>query len=292
MKKLLLSAAVACIFFVLAAPAFSATTFSFAGNLGFIYIDNRAATYSGVSIGDPFSGSITYGDSETDASSIVINAPISADYLFTGSPYGGTFTNGSTEINTTGATSAVGIGNNDSMGDDAAIINDLYGAGSTTMSTVADVWVADSFNSTYSFGVSLYSLDTSLYPGLSFQRLPPSLSETDFEIFYVEEYDTQGNTIFMAAGIVNSASASPVPVPAAFWLFGSGLLGLTGIAIKKDNLTELHSCMAAFWPLFSFLECPKLRRMSEAAALLPFASRRGTASSVLGSTPCANIRNC
>jgi len=235
MKKSLLSAVVACIFFVLSAPVFSATTFSFAGNLGFIYIDNGAATYSGVSIGDPFSGSITYGDSETDASSIVINAPISADYLFTGSPYGGTFTNSSTEINTTGATSAVGIGNNDSMGDDAAIINDLYGSGSTAMSTVADVWVADSFNSTYSFGVSLYSLDTSLYPGLGFQRLSPSLSETDFEIFYVEEFDTQGNTIFMATGIVNSVSASPVPVPAAFWLFGSGLLGLTGIAIRKKT---------------------------------------------------------
>lgn len=34
-------------------------------------------------------------------------------------------------------------------------------------------------------------------------------------------------------GSILSAKASPVPVPAAVWLFGSGLLGLAGIARRK-----------------------------------------------------------
>ena len=44
--------------------------------------------------------------------------------------------------------------------------------------------------------------------------------------------DGEFNTI---SGVVDSAgeAASVVPVPAAFWLFGSGLLGLVGIARRK-----------------------------------------------------------
>jgi hypothetical protein len=36
-------------------------------------------------------------------------------------------------------------------------------------------------------------------------------------------------------GIVNEAQVSAVPVPAAVWLFGSGLLGLVGIARRKKK---------------------------------------------------------
>lgn len=45
-----------------------------------------------------------------------------------------------------------------------------------------------------------------------------------------------GNTIFFDIGSGNSlhvTSVSAVPVPAAVWLFGSGLLGLIGIARRK-----------------------------------------------------------
>jgi len=36
-----------------------------------------------------------------------------------------------------------------------------------------------------------------------------------------------------AFGEFNFAAASPVPIPPAVWLFGSGLLGLVGIARRK-----------------------------------------------------------
>jgi len=38
------------------------------------------------------------------------------------------------------------------------------------------------------------------------------------------------------AGIVNNAFVSAVPVPAAAWLFGSGLLGLVGV-VRRKRLT-------------------------------------------------------
>lgn len=206
MKKLLPSAAYACLYFVLAAPVV-AETITFTGTLVRVYTDNGSGTYSGSSPGTLFSGSITYGDSASEASNIDVVQPISADYLFTGSPYGGTLTDGAETISTTGTNSQVGIANNDGMGDDAGFLNDLYGAGSTDPADVADVWGADSSNGTYNFGVSLYSLDTALYSGLDFQRFPPPLNATDFEIFYVEESDSQG-IIYLAAGIVSSVTTS------------------------------------------------------------------------------------
>ncbi|RKZ64268.1 MAG: hypothetical protein DRQ44_09390, partial [Gammaproteobacteria bacterium] len=51
-------------------------------------------------------------------------------------------------------------------------------------------------------------------------------------------YDVSGDSWFSLAldetgGFLATASASPVPVPAAFWLFGSGLIGLIGVARRR-----------------------------------------------------------
>ena len=205
----------------------NATTINFTGTLGFIEIDNGSTTYSGLTIGDSFSGSFTYGDSSADASSIVTNPPISADYSFTGAPYGGTITGGS--ITTIGTDSGVGIGDNDGMGDDTFYINNLYGT-SIPYETISDTWGTYSSNGTQAFGLDLYSFDTSIFSGLGFQILPLTLGNSDIALFYIEEIDTSGTT-YLATGILTSITA--VPVPAAVWLFGSGLIGLIGIARRK-----------------------------------------------------------
>ena len=130
---------------IAATHVFAATTISFTGTIGFIEVDNGLSTYSGLNVGDTFSGSITYGDSSADASSVDIISPNLVDYIFTGTPYGGSLTTGS--IFTPVVNSSVGIWDNKSMDDDAALVNNLYGAGSTTAGTIADAWFAESAGS-------------------------------------------------------------------------------------------------------------------------------------------------
>ncbi len=50
-----------------------------------------------------------------------------------------------------------------------------------------------------------------------------------------------GITVLPPGGLATFATFTPaavVPVPAAAWLFGSGLLGLIGIARRKETITE------------------------------------------------------
>ena len=47
-----------------------------------------------------------------------------------------------------------------------------------------------------------------------------------------------GITVLPPGGLATFATFSAVPVPAAAWLFGSGLLGLIGIARRKETITE------------------------------------------------------
>ena len=55
----------------------------------------------------------------------------------------------------------------------------------------------------------------------------------DTNDFYINTFGEGGNSGF--DGTITSISASTVvPVPAAVWLFGSGLLGLVGIARRKS----------------------------------------------------------
>lgn len=187
----------------------AATTIRFSGTIGFIEVDNGSSTYSGLNVGDTFSGSITYGDSSADASSIDVISSNSVDYIFTGAPYGGSLTTGS--ILTPVVNSSVGIWDNKSMDDDAVSINNLYGAGATTAGTIADAWFAESAGSARFFAVSLYSLDTSTFPGTTFQAAPPMLAASDFAVFMVGEADGFDNDIFLATGIITSISVNSGP---------------------------------------------------------------------------------
>jgi len=47
-----------------------------------------------------------------------------------------------------------------------------------------------------------------------------------------QSFTTKNTTVFYAWA-VHDGNVSAVPVPAAVWLFGSGLLGLVGIARRK-----------------------------------------------------------
>ena len=65
----------------------------------------------------------------------------------------------------------------------------------------------------------LDAMDFSLYSDLS--GVPAS------------SFDGSSNLLNLEGGIVADLSISPVPVPAAVWLFGSGLLGLIGVSRRR-----------------------------------------------------------
>ena len=207
----------------------NAATISFTGTLGNIEMDSGTSIYSGLSIGDSLNGGFVIGDSSSDASSIDIIAPDARGYNFTGAPYGGAITDGS--IVTVAADSSVGIGDNDGMGDDTFFLNNLYDP-DISYDTLSDTWDVSSSNGTQSFGIILYSLDTGAFSGLDYKILPYSLEQADYAIFYIEDTDSTGTT-YLATGYLTSVAV--VPIPAAAWLFGFGLIGLIGVARRRKS---------------------------------------------------------
>ena len=94
-----------------------------------------------------------------------------------------------------------------------------------------------------------YSFQASKIALLSETQDPPNVSS--FEAIFIEEPFVQlgllGNIILFSDNLIGSTSFTatetlyvsdfskyaPVPVPAALWLFGSGLLSLIGVARRK-----------------------------------------------------------
>lgn len=64
--------------------------------------------------------------------------------------------------------------------------------------------------------------------------IPDNLPATYSALLVGFEFDEYGAEIGSVFASVNSVTVSAVPVPAAAWLFGSGLLGLIGVARKKS----------------------------------------------------------
>ena len=196
----------------LSVPPVYAATINFTGTIGAIELDNGSSAYSGLTVGDTITGRITYGNSAAETTEIDIDPPF-VYYAFEGTPYGGYITGGS--IVSALESSEVAIGDNNDMEDNAILLNNLFGAGSTTTNTTADIWQSFSTNDSDVsnvpfFGVSLFSLDTSLYSGTDFQALPPALGDTDFSIFLIGEDDGEDD-IYLATGILTSITVVPDP---------------------------------------------------------------------------------
>ena len=216
-------------------------TVTYSGTLSIIDVDTGTGTYAGATVGDSFSGSFIYGDSASEAASILPFPPDSNDYNFVGLPYNGFISDGMTVMgNSEGAD--IYIANDEPLdADEAALINSL--GLEVLEGTVVDMWSADSlsagayYDNFYnlmdgaSFGIALISLDTNLYTDSTFKVRPPALADVDLAFFFIEEVDEFGDPVFSGYGILDSVSF--VPIPAAVWLFGSGLIGLIGIARRK-----------------------------------------------------------
>ena len=81
-------------------------------------------------------------------------------------------------------------------------------------------------------GYDLYKADLA-YDGLTLiysTATDPNADKQAIVQLYLQQGDTAKLTLYTKA---ETAAAAPVPIPAAFWLLGSGLVGLIGIRRKK-----------------------------------------------------------
>lgn len=81
--------------------------------------------------------------------------------------------------------------------------------------------------------LTLLDLDQTL-----FTQTPPELTafngnEFEYQVVEIQWKGTQGLYNYLLGGDISSITITPVPVPAAAWLFGSGLLGMFGAAARR-----------------------------------------------------------
>lgn len=217
---------------VLTSGLASAKSVNFSGQLG-VLTDNGGARYSGAFLGQGFSGTFSYG-LESEATTDLL---FPGDYNFSSPPYSGQISDGTTT--TSGSTSEpVQITVDDNVVldiDTVNLINTLLG---TTLNVGDQVDIAD-IDTTFvsmsgtrtTFGLSFISLDPGAWTGLNFANFPLETGVFDHAIFFISESDASGNLLFDGLGGLDTIAT--VPVPAAAWLFGSGLLCLAGISRRE-----------------------------------------------------------
>ena len=212
----------------------SATIINFSGQLDLI-TDNGGARYSGSTLTQIFSGSFSYGlESEAITD---INFP--GDYDFLSPPYGGLITNG--VIATSGSTGEpVQVTVDDNVVLDVATANLLSTLLGISLSAGSVVDIAD-IDTTFvsatgvhtTFGLSFISLDPSAWTGTDFTNFPLESGNYDHAIFFISELDALDNPLFDGLGVLDTVTS--VPIPAAVWLFSSGLLGIAGVASRRKT---------------------------------------------------------
>ncbi len=227
--KSLLSAVNVCIFTIVSSAA-SAATFNYSGTLEHIFVDNGTGAYAGAMIGDTYFGVYTTENSVNDVTPILPCLNDECEYAFSGPSIISGISNGT--VTKSGTDSLVAIWDEYNLEhDDADDINVLSGI-SWSVGTPLDGWLGDAFLDDGSqMEIGFISLDTSLYSNRDYRALPPDPSSTDLAFFTIEEFDSLGNTTFLGLGRLNAVQV--VPIPAAAWLFGSGLLGLIGFSKRK-----------------------------------------------------------
>jgi hypothetical protein len=209
----------------------SAAVISFSGQLD-VLTDVGGARYSGVTLGQLFSGSFSYG-TEAQASTDPL-AP--GDYDFSSPPFGGSITDGTTPTSGSSSEPVQVTVNDDVMldQDTADLLNSVLGTslGSGSVVDIADIDTAfvKPSGGEIVFGLSFVNLDAMTWTGLDFANFPPESGNIDRAIFFIAETDASDTLIFEGFGELDSVV---VPLPAALWLFAGGLMGLAGTAIRR-----------------------------------------------------------
>jgi hypothetical protein len=195
---------------ILSASAVAADI-DFYGQLGFVQENGTGSVYYGTPLGTLFGGSI---DDSTGS---------------------GHISNGSI-VTTFGCCIAAGgleVINNLSLDElEVLMLNSLLGANVYSVGDVVDIINIEGDTQTASNGrieIGLsYVFHQNAFVNDSLNNYPFDHNDVLHSLFFIFEEDAAGDTIYVAAGLLNT-----VPLPAAFWLFGSGLAGLIGLRASR-----------------------------------------------------------
>ncbi len=186
-------------------------------------------SYSSVNIGEQVSGNLIFDT--RDLFSIEGDAA-KKDYIYTGSGTSGslsTINNGVMGSNT----AYVGIEND--LIDDFGSVYDIYYMGGFSDDLVWDQLLDRPISGTQFALLFVFNSNAFNSTDLDFETLLNTPDSLLTEIL-IDRYDAAGQLYEAKASLDTiSYSITAVPVPATIWLFGSGLLGLLGMAKRKTH---------------------------------------------------------
>jgi hypothetical protein len=197
----------------LCVPRANAATININGTLDVITTNNGSGVYSAVPLGTSFTGSID-------------------DALFNGILTGGGIP---TVFDCCIAAGGLSLSDNVMLDSTSAnLLNMVAGANLFSSGDIVDGVDIEGDTTTAAsgrieIGVS-YILAPGAFSGTAMSNYPFNPSDLLLGLFFIVEEDNRGTEIYNALG-----KLQPVPVPAAFWLFGSGLLGLLGMARHRKR---------------------------------------------------------
>jgi hypothetical protein len=196
-----------------------ATSFSFTSTVVEVKVDDGTGRYTGMSVGEAFSGTFNFGNRGSDAGFSGV-AGNTAQYGFFGSSFGSTITSGGIP---TDSVIVVMAPTNDGeiSADNANFLNDLF-ATSIAAQTPADILGIfghtfgtyyddnDVFKDGLEFGIILF-LDPATYTDVSLKTSPPDLATAIGGFFFISEADSFGNEIFRVHGSIDTLAFAAVP---------------------------------------------------------------------------------
>ena len=245
--KSIVGAFYVCIFLLAMVSSVNAAivTTNFSGTIDWISVNTGALDVHGIGtstmvVGDTYNYSITH-DSDSSMGTVRFDGT-GVDYDFDGSPYGGSLLIDGNNFSS--LSSALHVANDvvlplgstvEQTWLDAGFPSDLTGFVIDVywMGVTSDGFIYDSSGEFDGLQVSVEFLDLSgtIFNNELIPSFVPSLNTIDFAFFNLEQWDN-GALVFKAGGVLAN-NYSAVPIPAAVWLFGSGLIGLVGIARRK-----------------------------------------------------------
>ena len=212
--------------------------YSWSGTLQTVFEDTGTTTFSGTSPGANFSGTFTY---DSTPGTIVTDDMQTCDVSLCEWEWSGAANVGTLNALPAPISGVFLIQENDNdvteNPDDLGLINSILDP-DIMADTPFDLWELSSDlispDGVLFVGVTYISTDTTTITDASvFDSVPPfgTIPAAGQAVaFAIQEETTSGS--FLALGVVTSSSVTPVPVPAAAWLFGSAL-GLLAWARRR-----------------------------------------------------------